>query len=235
MQKVSKLEFKVGLFVIVAFICLAAFVFSVTDSSVFAKGKTLKVVFSFANGLKKSAPVRIAGVDEGIVKDINLFFIGCGGAAKAVAAHFLKQGVKSIIFANRTVANAAGFADKLARQYPKNKVKFCSLADHDKINEFLDLNPIVVQSTSLGLRENDPSPLAPELFRNGLRVFDMIYHKTNFLRLAEKKKCVYADGRLMLLYQGARSFYSWTGIEPPIEIMKKALFEHSKPCHGTAN
>jgi len=156
--------------------------------------------------------------------DISLCFIGCGGAAKAAAVHFLKKGVKSIIFANRTVANAAEFADKLVRQYPKSKIKFCSLADHDKINEFFDLNPVVVQSTSLGLRENDPSPLAPELFRNGLRVFDMIYHKTNFLRLAESKKCVCADGRLMLLYQGARSFYIWTGIEPPIEIMKKALF-----------
>lgn len=156
--------------------------------------------------------------------DINLFFIGCGGAAKAVAAHFLKKGVKSIVFANRTVANAAEFTSKLKLKYPKSNIKFCSLTDHNKINEFLDLNPIVIQSTSLGLGKEDPSPLAPELFRRGLRVFDMIYHKTKFLSLAESKKCVCADGRLMLLYQGARSFYLWTGIEPPIKIMKKALF-----------
>ena len=156
--------------------------------------------------------------------DVNLFFIGCGGAAKAAAVHFLEKGVKSITFANRTVANAAQFADKLTRQYPKDKIKFCSLDNHDKINEFLDLNPIVIQSTSLGLKENDPSPLSIELFRGGLRVFDMICHRTNFLRLAENKKCLCADGRLMLLHQGARSFNIWTGIEPPIEIMKKALF-----------
>ncbi len=56
----------------------------------------------------------------------------------------------------------------------------------------------MIQSTSLGLGKNDPSPLDPQLFRNGLRVFDMIYHKTEFLRLAESKKCVCADGRLML-------------------------------------
>ena len=157
-------------------------------------------------------------------RDINLFFIGCGGAAKAAAVHFLKKGVKSLIFANRTIANAVEFVEKLARQYSKTKITFCSLTDHDKINEFLDLNPIVIQSTSLGLAENDQSPLAPELFRAGLRVFDMIYHKTNFLRLAENKKCLCGDGRLMLLYQGARSFNLWTGIEPPIEIMKKTLF-----------
>ncbi|MDP8213013.1 MAG: MlaD family protein [Candidatus Zapsychrus exili] len=104
MQKVSKLEFKVGLFVIVAFICLAAFVFSVTDSSVFAKGKTLKVVFSFANGLKKSAPVRIAGVDEGIVKDINLFFDRQDGRTKAEVKLWVKEATQvpadSIVMVN---------------------------------------------------------------------------------------------------------------------------------------
>jgi shikimate dehydrogenase len=157
--------------------------------------------------------------------DIHLFFIGCGGAAKAAATHFLRKGVKNIMFANRTVVNAARFVNKLAQQYSGSKVKFCSLTDHEAINRFLDLDPIVVQSTSLGISESDLSPLAPELFRDGLRVFDMIYHKTNFLRTAETKKCICSDGHLMLLYQGARSFYFWTGIEAPIELMKKTLLE----------
>ena len=156
--------------------------------------------------------------------DINLFFIGCGGVAKAASAHFLKRGVKSILFANRTVANASEFADRLSKHYPESRINFCSLDNHDKINKYLDLNPVVVQSTSLGLKDKDPSPLAPELLRSELRVFDMIYHKTNFLRLAENKNCICADGRLMLLYQGIRSFNIWIGIEPPVEVMKKALF-----------
>ena len=155
--------------------------------------------------------------------DIHLCFIGCGGAAKAVSAYFLSRGVKSILFANRSVAKAEAFVNKLLKEYPYCKIKSCSLSDHDKINEFLDLDPIVVQSTSLGLKENDASPLDPKLFRSGLRVFDMIYHKTNFLRLAKSKKCICSDGLLMLLYQGARSFYYWTGIEPPIDVMKTAL------------
>lgn len=74
MPKEKNLEFKVGLFVLIALIGLSFFIFSITDSPVFEKGKSLKAVFSFANGLKKSAPVRIAGVDQGIVKEINLFF-----------------------------------------------------------------------------------------------------------------------------------------------------------------
>lgn len=74
MPKEKNLEFKVGLFVLIALIGLSFFIFSITDSPLFEKGKSLKAVFSFANGLKKSAPVRIAGVDQGIVKEINLFF-----------------------------------------------------------------------------------------------------------------------------------------------------------------
>ena len=74
MIKESKLEFKVGAFVLLALIVLTVFIFSINDSAVFVKGKTMRIIFDFADGLKKSAPVRMAGVDEGLVKDIHLFF-----------------------------------------------------------------------------------------------------------------------------------------------------------------
>jgi len=74
MPKEFNLEFKVGLFMLAAMIGLGAFIFSVSDSSVLKKEKTIKVIFGFANGLKKNAPVRIAGVDEGLVKNVRLFF-----------------------------------------------------------------------------------------------------------------------------------------------------------------
>jgi len=59
---------------LIAMVALAMFIFSVSDSSVLKKGKSLRVIFGFANGLKQNAPVRIAGVDEGLVKNIKLFF-----------------------------------------------------------------------------------------------------------------------------------------------------------------
>ena len=74
MPKESNLEFKVGLFVLIALVGLALFVFSISDSSVLQQGKTVHVIFEFTNGLKKNAPVRIAGVEEGIVQDVRLFF-----------------------------------------------------------------------------------------------------------------------------------------------------------------
>ncbi len=94
MPKEKSLEFKVGFFVLLALIGLAVFIFSITDSPIFEGGKTLRAVFNFANGLKKSAPVRIAGVDQGIVKEIGLFFDTRENKTKAEIKLWVKKDVQ---------------------------------------------------------------------------------------------------------------------------------------------
>jgi phospholipid/cholesterol/gamma-HCH transport system substrate-binding protein len=94
MPRETNVGFKVGLFVLLAIIGLTVFIFSITDSSIFAEGKSFKVIFEFSNGLKKSAPVRIAGVDEGTVKDINLFFDVKDGKMKVDVALWVKKDVQ---------------------------------------------------------------------------------------------------------------------------------------------
>lgn len=74
MPRESGLELKVGLFVVTAIMCLVVFIFSISDFSVFRKGLIYSVSFHFANGLKKNAPVRVAGVDAGHVRDITVAY-----------------------------------------------------------------------------------------------------------------------------------------------------------------
>ena len=74
MPKESNLELKVGTFVILALTCLTIFVFSVSDNTIFQKGISFKILFKFANGVKKSAPVRMAGVEQGIVQNLKVLF-----------------------------------------------------------------------------------------------------------------------------------------------------------------
>lgn len=74
MPRESGLELKVGLFVVTAIMCLVVFIFSISDFSVFRKGLIYPVSFHFANGLKKNAPVRVAGVDAGHVRDITVAY-----------------------------------------------------------------------------------------------------------------------------------------------------------------
>ncbi len=74
MPKETNLELKVGAFVVAALVCLMGFVLSVSDFSFFEKGDEYAVVFSYANGLKKGAPVRLAGVDAGHVKEMTIYY-----------------------------------------------------------------------------------------------------------------------------------------------------------------
>ena len=107
MPKESNLELKVGSFVLAALICLIWFIFSVNDTSVFEKGTPLKVIFSFTNGLKKSAPVRVAGVDQGMVKDLNLFFDVDERKTKVEVGLWLKNDVK-IPIDSKVIVNQLG-------------------------------------------------------------------------------------------------------------------------------
>ncbi|MBF0385505.1 MAG: MCE family protein [Candidatus Omnitrophica bacterium] len=94
MPKEPSLEFKVGIFVIIGLIGLTFFIFSVTDTSLFSEGKNIKVVFGFANGLKKNAPVRVAGVDQGIVKDMILFYDRQDGRTKVQVTLWINKDAK---------------------------------------------------------------------------------------------------------------------------------------------
>ena len=61
----------------------------------------------------------------------------------------------------------------------------------------------------------------------GLTVFDIVYNplETRLLKEAKKAGAKAISGEMMLIHQGAEAFRIWTGIEPPINVMKKAVLE----------
>jgi phospholipid/cholesterol/gamma-HCH transport system substrate-binding protein len=73
MSRDSTLELKVGSFVLMAALALTFFIISISDLSIFEKGRHLKVIFGFASGLREAAPVRLAGVEVGLVKKLQVF------------------------------------------------------------------------------------------------------------------------------------------------------------------
>jgi len=73
MSRDNGLELKVGSFVLMAVIALTFFIISVSDLSIFEKGRHIQVVFGFASGLREAAPVRLAGVEVGLVKKLQVF------------------------------------------------------------------------------------------------------------------------------------------------------------------
>lgn len=71
-DKSKALELKVGIFVFIGLVILTWFVLWIGDFKIIKHGYHVQVTFGFANGIKVGAPLRLAGVDVGEVKEIKL-------------------------------------------------------------------------------------------------------------------------------------------------------------------
>lgn len=155
----------------------------------------------------------------------TFLFLGCGGTVNAVAYHFLKNGANGLYIVNRTGEKAAKLADELKRHFPEANIDFAQSNDNDKIESLLNNSPVsvIIQATSLGLNETDPSPLDAKFMRPEIAMFDTIYKNTNFIKAAKKCGCKVAQGQGMLVNQGAKAFEIWTGKMPSLKVMREAL------------
>ena len=74
-MKSLSLEFKVGFFVVVSIFLLSVMVFQIGGINIFgANMYKLSVIFDFVGGVAKDAPVHVAGVAVGDVKDVEIFY-----------------------------------------------------------------------------------------------------------------------------------------------------------------
>jgi shikimate 5-dehydrogenase len=82
-----------------------------------------------------------------------------------------------------------------------------------------------VNATSVGLRPDDPAPVDLSALAGVKAVLDLTYSTgpTALVRAAFQAGIPAADGREMLIQQGAASFRRWFGEDPDIEIMRRAL------------
>ena len=100
-----------------------------------------------------------------------------------------------------------------------------SLADTNALKKAIEKADLLLQLTSLGLHSDDPSPIDLKLLElNGnLKIFDAIYHPTPLLKRASRLGLSAADGKEMLIFQGAASFEIWTGKKAPLDAMRKGF------------
>jgi shikimate dehydrogenase len=156
------------------------------------------------------------------VQGDNVFVLGCGGAGRAVALMAALNGAKTITLCDVDLLRMQNLMEEIKTGSPQVTVLFASEANKLQQCRAADL---VIQASPVGMKKEDPSLLPPEAFCKGQRAFDLIYMypETAFLSTAKAAGAQTANGLGMLLHQGAKAFNVWTGIEPDIGAMRKAL------------
>jgi shikimate dehydrogenase len=161
------------------------------------------------------------------IKDKRFCFAGCGGVVNATAFYLAQKGAKEIRILNRTIQKASSLLDRLATAFPSVKVECSTFEDQSKIKNYLENTDVLIQATSLGLKDNDPAPFDLTILENlNLAVYDTIYKETKLIQAAKKLGLKCANGKEMLIGQGAKSFELWTNKKAPVEEMRKGFEQY---------
>jgi shikimate dehydrogenase len=134
--------------------------------------------------------------------------LGAGGAARAAAWALAQAGAEVTVW-SRTSERAAELAADLGVGHSKRPGP----------------SELLVNATSVGLRAGDTLEGLPLV--DARVVVDLVYgaDPTPVVQWAEERGARVVDGLEVLVRQGARSLALWTGEEPPVEVMRRAVLQ----------
>jgi shikimate dehydrogenase len=139
------------------------------------------------------------------------FIAGTGGGARAAVVAAAQHGV-SVAVRSRDPQRQREFE----RWITARGVPLAAPADCH----------VLINSTPLGLNPRDPLPIQVESFPRAEVAFDMVYApgETSWIRTVRSRVRRAADGRAMLVAQGAAAFERWfPGKRAPVEVMRAAV------------
>ncbi len=175
-----------------------------------------------------SALERVAGLDR---FPAHCAVLGAGGAARAVVyALGCREEVQRITLLNRTVARAVAVATDMEKA-TGNRIEAGEM-DADSQDRVFSEAGLVVNTTSLGMFPNtEGSPLLiGGALHPDLVLYDTVFNplETRLMKQFREAGATAFGGLDMLVFQGARSFQIWTGVEPPVDRMKQAVLRKLK-------
>lgn len=139
------------------------------------------------------------------------WILGTGGSARSVIE----------------VARQAGARIAVSSRDPARAERLLSDAAALGVQEApQDTCRLVVNTTPLGLRKDDPLPLDPERMPAGAAALDLVYGPggTAWTRALAARSVPASDGRTVLVAQGAAAFRHWfPAHDPPVELMRAVV------------
>jgi shikimate dehydrogenase len=166
------------------------------------------------------------GLLEPVVDTIGgagVVLLGAGGGARAVIAA-LERALHRAPALVVVVARDAAEASKVAELGSRRGLSTSTRAWSERIDA-CEGATVLINCTPLGLHREDPFE---GVALAGRAVLDLAYAPggTPLVRRARAEGASSAlQGDQMLLHQGVAGFRLWTGVDPPIEVMRAALQE----------
>jgi len=157
-------------------------------------------------------------------RDKRVVLLGAGGVARAASFALIKEGVRWLTIANRTLGRAERLAASLRGEASLDTGVAILPWKELRSSKTLSYGDLLINCTSLGMKHSpmeDKTPLRARLIPKDALVYDLVYNplETPLLREARKAGARVLGGLAMLVYQGAASFELWVGKEAPLDIM----------------
>ena len=148
----------------------------------------------------------------------RLVLLGAGGAAKAILAQAILDGVSqiSVFVRSSSMEKTRPYLEKI-QNTTGFRVDLFALEDIQGLQDSITQADLLVNATSVGMDgSSQPIPTSIVLPEK-LMVADVIYQpfETPFLKWARNQGNQSINGLGMLLYQAAEAFELWTGKEMP--------------------
>lgn len=157
--------------------------------------------------------------------------LGAGGSARAVAVSLAGAGCRELALVNRSRDRASKLAAGVTAATGVPVRVFPWDDGHPELAAFARRAILLVNCTPVGMsgKQDAAFPLPRDLPGPGQMAYDLVYNpsRTPFMLLAERNGAKTANGLGMLLHQGALAFTAWTGIEAPLETMRRVLLEQA--------
>ena len=156
----------------------------------------------------------------------RLVLLGAGGAAKAILAQAILDGVSqiSVFVRSSSMEKTRPYLEKI-QNATGFRVDLFALEDVQDLQDSITQADLLVNATSVGMDgSSQPIPTSIVLPEK-LMVADVIYQpfETPFLKWARNQGNQSINGLGMLLYQAAEAFQLWTGKEMPTDQIWELL------------
>jgi len=156
----------------------------------------------------------------------RMVLLGAGGAAKAILAQAILDGVSqiSIFVRSSSMEKTRPYLEKI-QNATGFRVDLFALEDIQELQDSITQADLLVNATSVGMDgSSQPIPTSIVLPEK-LLVADVIYQpfETPFLKWAKEQGNQSINGLGMLLYQAAEAFELWTGKEMPTDQIWELL------------